>query len=276
MTPVHMMGHVLRPEEFLARAVYESAAPDPRLQRWVERYWSVTWDLEPGQTHRVTTLDDPSIHLTREWGGVRRDGADGAGTWITGPVTRGSFEVTQLGSGGVIGVKFHIGGTTAFTCADLSALRDTTIPAADWSGPDLPPTGLAPSATAAAVAIDDWLLAHEPVEDPGYPAFRAVLTLLEDPEVTGTSVLEQRSGLRTRALQRMFHRFVGVGPKRMLLRARVMDAVAAIDSGDPRTLGDLAQDLGWFDQSHFIRDVQAVIGQSPSRYAARAPERLGS
>ena len=54
-----------------------------------------------------------------------------------------------------------------------------------------------------------------------------------------------------------------------------MDAVAAIDSGDPRSLGDLAQDLGWFDQSHFVRDVRAVIGQSPSRYGARAPERLG-
>lgn len=270
-----MVGHVLRPEEFLARAVYESTPPDPRLRRWVERYWSVTWDLEPGRSCSVTTLDDPSIHLTREWGGVRRDGADGAGTWITGPVTPGRFDVTQLGAGGVVGVKFHVGGTTAFTRADLSALRDRTIPAADWSGPDLPPTGLASSATGAAAAIDEWLLAGEPQEDPGYPAFRTVLALLEDPAVTGTGLLEQRSGLGARALQRMFHRFVGVGPKRMLLRARVMDAVAALDSGDPRTLGDLAQDLGWFDQSHFVRDFRALTGQTPSRYAARGPERLG-
>lgn len=266
---------MLRPEEFLARAVYESALPDPRLQRWVERYWSVTWDLEPGRSCSVTTLDDPSLHLTREWGGVRRDGSDGGGTWITGPVTRGRFDVTQLGSGGVVGVTFHVGGTTAVTHADLGALRDTTIPAADWSGPDLPPTDLPPSARGAAATIDHWLLAHEPLEDPGYPAFRAVLALLEDPEVTGTSVLEKRSGLGTRALQRMFHRFVGVGPKRMLLRARVMDAVAAIDSGDPRTPGDLAHDLGWFDQSHFVRDVRTITGRTPSRYAARGPERMG-
>lgn len=270
-----MLGHVLRPREFLARAVYESAPPDPRLQRWVQRYWSVTWDLEPGSSHVVTTLDDPSVHLTRERGGVRRDGADGDGTWITGPVTRGRFDVTQLGTGGVVGVKFHIGGTTAFTHVDLSALRDRTIPAADWSGPDLPPTGLAPSATAAAAAIDTWLLAREPQEDPGYEEFRAVLALLEDPAVTGTTLLEERSGLGTRALQRMFHRFVGVGPKRMLLRARVMDAVAAIDGGDPRTPSDLAHDLGWFDQSHFVRDFRTVTGRTPSRYAARAPERLG-
>jgi AraC-like DNA-binding protein len=268
--PEHMYGHVLRPEEFLARAHYASALPDPRLRRWIERYWSVTWDLGPDRSHLVTTLDEPAVHLTREWGGVRRAGTDGAGTWITGPVTRGGFDVEQHGSGGVVGVKFRLGGTTAFCRADLAALRDATVPAAAWFGADLPPEDLARGAARAAPALDAWLLAREPVEDPGLRAFRTVLAQLEDPEVTGTGMLEERTGLSIRTLQRMFHRYVGVGPKRMLLRARVMDAVAAIDRRDPRDIADLAQDLGWFDQSHFQRDVRSIIGETPGRYARRA------
>ena len=265
--PGHLYGHVLRPEEFLRHARYDHAVPDPRLRRWIDRYWSVTWDLGPGRMHRVTTLDEPSTHLTREWGGVRREGTDGAGTWITGPVTQGRFDVTQHEAGGVVGVRFRLGGTTAFTRADLTALRDRTVPAADWFGADLPPPDLPSTATGAAPALDAWLLAREPREDPGAAAFREVLALLEDPEVTGTAVLERRSGRSIRSLQRQFHRYVGVGPKRMLLRARVMDAVAAIDRGDPRSLADLAQGLGWFDQSHFIRDFRTLTGRTPSSYA---------
>ena len=268
--PGHLYGHVLRPAEFLRHAVYDHAAPDPRLRRWIDRYWSVTWDLGPGRMHRVATLDEPSIHLTREWGRIRRAGVDGAGTWITGPVTRGRFDVTQVDAGGVLGVRFHLGGTTAFTRTDLAALRDRTVSAAGWFGPDLPPPELPCTATGAAPALDAWLLAREPRDAPGAATFREILTLLEDPEVTGVAELARRSDRSIRSLQRMFHRFVGVGPKRMVVRARVMDAVAAIDRGDARSLTDLSQGLGWFDQSHFIRDFRTVTGQTPSGYAGGA------
>lgn len=268
-----MLGHVLSPEEFLRHARYDHAPPAPTLRRWVDRYWSVTWHLPPGQRHAVTTVDDPAIHLTREWGEVRRTGTDGAGTWITGPVTRGRFDVTQYGAGGVVGVRFRLGGTTAFTPADPVAVRDRTVPAAAWCGttvlagfpPDLPET-----ATRAAPALDHWLLALEPQDAPGYAEFTAVLALLEDLTVTGTAELERRSGWSSRSLQRRFRRFLGVGPKRMLLRSRVMDAVAAIDRGDPRPLPVLAQELGWFDQAHFIRDFRQVTGSTPSAYARSA------
>ncbi len=264
-----MYGHVLRPEELLARARYDSAAPAPALRRWIDRYWSVRWELGPGQSHRAATLDEPAVHLTREWGGVRRADTDGAGSWITGPVTRGRFDVTQHGSGGVVGVRFRPGGITAFVDAKPAELRDRTVPASAWFAnalPEIGPEGPGTASTAAPV-LDAWLLAVRPREDPGYAAFLSVLALLEDPGVTGTAALEQRSGLGLRSLQRMFRRFVGVGPKRMVVRARVRDAVAALDRGEAVSTADLAQELGWYDQSHFVRDFRQVTGTTPARYA---------
>lgn len=276
--PGHMLGHVLDPAEFLLHAHYDHAQPAAPLRRWVDRYWSVTWQLPPGQQHVVTTLDDPAIHLTREWGGVRRAGDSSvhAGTWITGPVTRGRFEVTQSGTGGVIGVRFRLGGTTAFTTAPPASVRDRTIPAAEWFDTEFPPAAppgtantahTGSTATRAAPALDAWLLAQRPQDASGYAEFSAVLELLADPEVTGTAELERRSGHGIRNLQRVFRRFVGVGPKRMILRSRVMDAVSAIDRGDHRPITDLAQDLGWYDQSHFVRDFRTITGVTPSAYA---------
>lgn len=261
-----MYGHVLRPEDFLQHARYEHAAPESGLSRWVERYWSVTWDLGPGQVHRATTLDEPSVHLTHEAGGIRRAGTDGAGTWITGPVTRGCFAVDQLERGGVVGIKFRLGGTTAFVDADLASVCDRTLRAGEWFE-ELPPEDLPLSARRAAPLLDAWLMRCDPRERPGFAAFQDVLALLEEPEITSIATLEQRSGLGTRSLQRQFRRFVGVGPKRMLLRSRVMRAVAAIDRGVPRSIADLANDLGWFDQSHLLRDIRSITGRTPSSWS---------
>jgi len=272
-TPEHMYGHVLAPEEFRARTRYDFAPPDPRLARWVERYWSVRWELGEDEIFPVVTLDEPSINLTLERGGVARAGTDGAGTWITGPVSRELFQVSLLGSGSVVGVKLRIGGAAAIVPSgrmprDLRPLRDRTIPAADWFGADLPPADLPEDAVRAAGMLDAWLLEREPRDPDGYEDLLGILALLERSEISRLADLEDRAGIGARSLQRMFDRHVGIGPKRMLMRSRVMDAVAAIDRGDPRGIASLAQDLGWFDQSHFIRDFRAVTGRTPARYAA--------
>ena len=73
-----------------------------------------------------------------------------------------------------------------------------------------------------------------------------------------------------RTLQRLFRRHVGVGPKWVLQRARLHDAVDRIDRGGVRDLAALAVELGWFDQAHFTRDFTALVGQSPAAYARRA------
>lgn len=295
-TPSHMYGHVLRPEELLDRARYDFARPCAALRPWVERYWSVRWDLEEGEIFPVATLDDPSINLTVERGGVQRDGTDaadaadtteGAGVWITGPVTRGRFDVRLTGSGSVVGVKFALGGTRAFTTQDLRPLRDRTVPAVQWFGgaalhlvadalagalPEdaLPEHALPEDAVSAAPRLDDWLLERGPTEPSEAPSLRRLLRIIDESPTHSLADLERRSGVSARTLQRLFDRGLGVGVKRMLVRARVIDATAALDRGDLRSLSDIASALGWFDQSHFIRDFRAVTGETPARYARRA------
>lgn len=277
-TPPQMYGHVLRPDELLARAVYSSAPPDPRLTRWVDRYWSVRWEFAVGEVFHTSTLDDPSIHLTVERGGVHRAGTNGAGVWVTGPVSRGRFEVSLTDAGGVVGVKFRVGGVVAFGDRDLGAVRDRTVPARAWFGERTPAGDLPLDAQRAASVLDAWLLSLAPREPSGSASFRHALEVLESPDVTSLAALAERTGMSVRTLQRLFRRFAGVGAKRMLVRARVMDAVAAIDRGDPRSMTALASDLGWFDQPHFVRDFRTITGETPGGYAERdrgvAPERV--
>ena len=63
---------------------------------------------------------------------------------------------------------------------------------------------------------------------------------------------------------------MGVGPKWVLQRYRLQDAVAMIDAGEVDDLATLAAGLGWYDQAHFSRDFSQVVGTSPGRYLAAA------
>lgn len=107
----------------------------------------------------------------------------------------------------------------------------------------------------------------------GYARFRQVLDVLDDPSIISLRELSMRCGKSERSLQRMFQEYCGVGVKKILTRARVRDAVGAIDQGWDRSFAELAALFGWFDQSHFAADFHRVTGYTPTEYLGA---RMGS
>ena len=75
------------------------------------------------------------------------------------------------------------------------------------------------------------------------------------------------SACGSRTLQRLFARYVGVSPKWVLRRYRLHEAAAALAREQDRPWAEVAAELGYFDQSHFIRDFTAAIGLTPVAYA---------
>lgn len=277
--PEHFFGRVLKPAQMLEHAHY-SAVTDvaESLRPWVKRYWSVNWDLSAGERYQTATVSEPTINLTIEYGDIHRANTSGAGIWLTGPVTGHRFDVGLFGRGGVIGVNFHLGGTVAFANESPATIRDTTVPARTWFpgidddlsvGDDLNAGGglSADDNLAAAVgSLEKWLLCFRPQMTKGYAKFRQVLGLLDDPRIISLGDLSMRSGTSERSLQRLFQAHCGVGVKQILVRARIRDAIAALDRGWDGGFSDLAAELGWFDQSHFTADFGRVTGYTPSEY----------
>ena len=94
-----------------------------------------------------------------------------------------------------------------------------------------------------------------------------VHALLYDREITRVEEVCQRFGRSARTLQRMFQRYVGVSPKWVLRRYRLHEAAARLAEGTSGTWAEVAADLGYYDQSHFIRDFTRAIGMTPVAYA---------
>jgi AraC-like DNA-binding protein len=73
--------------------------------------------------------------------------------------------------------------------------------------------------------------------------------------------LARRSGAHARTLTRLFERWVGLPPKRFARIVRLQTALRALPEGE--SWASVALELGYCDQSHFIREVRELFGSTP-------------
>jgi transcriptional regulator GlxA family with amidase domain len=80
--------------------------------------------------------------------------------------------------------------------------------------------------------------------------------------------------LSERSLERLFQTHVGITPILYVRICRFQKALALLRQGRAYSLTDIAHSLGYFDQSHFIRDFKLFSGASPGIYLRKAIERM--
>jgi AraC-like DNA-binding protein len=264
---------ILRPAETVERADLRRDAPvSEPLRPFVERYWSVRWDLTGQPPFRSEVLSHPSVNVSVESGTEPRFGVPMPATLLHGIVTR-RFTVDLTGAGRVTAVKFRPGGFAAFTgvlpaCDSVVPLgRELGLPASD-----LLAAVLHEDDDDARAAVLDTALAPRAPEPPGpYVDLLGLIgAMIEDRTLLRVDQVAALGGMSVRSLQRLFASYVGVRPKAVLARYRLQDAAAAIDAGTVDDLAGLAASLGWFDQAHFSRDFRAVVGITPSAYLQRS------
>ncbi|WP_346348757.1 helix-turn-helix domain-containing protein [Rhodococcus sp. T2V] len=78
--------------------------------------------------------------------------------------------------------------------------------------------------------------------------------------------LAAHAGCSLRTLQRLFTEYVGIGPKWVIQRFRILDAAAAAHSGERIDWSALAYELGFSDQAHLTRVFTQVVGTPPATY----------
>ncbi|MDL5154558.1 helix-turn-helix domain-containing protein [Actinomycetospora termitidis] len=228
---------------------HQRREPPADLATWADHLWSATWDYASPYAQKIA----PSavVHLTAR---------DGAPPEWHGPTTR--HVVRELtGRGGVVGIALRPGLARDLVGRPVSTLADTAV-AADG------PAGMHDLDALAA-----WLRARVPVapSPDALVAAEAVELARDDPNLRRVEDLAARCGRHPRRLQRLFAEHVGVGPKAVLRWYRLGEVTRRMASGRPIAWAALAHDLGYADQAHLVRDVTALLGESPTAYAARYP-----
>jgi AraC-like DNA-binding protein len=237
-------------------------APAPDLGFHVERHWVVRWDLRGREPYLQETLPHPCVNLVIGPGGSR----------IFGVGTE-RFGYLLEGRGQVVGTKFRPGAFYPFVRVEMVELTDGSLGLGEAFGPggdELERAVLASGDDREQVElVEAFLRARLPPRDENVATVaRVVALLLEDPSVQRVEDLGARLGISARTLQRLFRRYVGVSPKWVLQRYRLHEAAERIADGRCSDWAALALELGYFDQAHFIKDFKALVGRSPTEYAA--------
>lgn len=81
--------------------------------------------------------------------------------------------------------------------------------------------------------------------------------------ILSVGTLADKFHITPRTLQRRFRDEFGLSPKCYIQLVRINTAVAMLYSGKYDSLSELAYYSGYYDQSHFIRDVKRTCGSLP-------------
>ncbi|WP_329220471.1 helix-turn-helix domain-containing protein [Streptomyces microflavus] len=265
-------GIVDAPDLF-TRVRFRRREPAPALRPYLEHYWLIDWDLD--QPYAAHVVPHPSVNLVLQRYEAGESARERAGYAEVAGIGLGLFTQKLTGRGRVCGVQFRPGGFRPF--APEHALSDLTgrrIDAAEVLRTP-PPVGavLDPDDEDARVrALDACLLALEPRPDPqARLAMELVDRVRTDRSVRRVGQLARSAGLSPRTLQRLFSAYVGVGPKWVILRYRIHEALERAESEPAVDWARLAADLGYSDQAHLVRDFTATVGVPPTVFTPPPP-----
>lgn len=245
---------------------HERLAPCAQLAGLVEHYWFVGWDMQGQPPQQQETLPHPNVHLVIEHDG---DGVYGVHT--------ARYAKLLAGRGFAFGIKFRPGGFRPFLGRAVAGIADRRIALAQVFGRDgdalaRQVRACAPAPNAMAAAAQAFLLARLPLPDAGAGRAAAlVAAIAADPALLTVDALAEQAGINQRAVQRLFQQYVGVGPKWVIKRYRMHEAVAQLQAGAAVALAQLALRLGYYDQAHFIKEFTALVGKPPGEYLRQLP-----
>jgi AraC-like DNA-binding protein len=240
----------------------ERLLPPPELEPFIHHFWWLVWDLRKPFTAEV--LPHPAARILFEEGASRSRGE------VEGVFTTRQSR-TRVGQGELFGIQFRPVTFQALLGQSMSSVTDQVVPlarvlgakGASWSKQVF----AAKSIEAKLAVASTFLAARLGPLSVEVKALRDVVERLSsDRSLLRVEDVASELELDSRAVQRRFLRYVGVGPKWVIRRYRLIEAAERLKAPRPPALAALADALGYADQAHFARDFKKVVGHAPGEF----------
>ena len=244
----------------LAGSPHEKTShPHPALAAHVSLFWDLRLE---GGPHQVRSLPDGCTDLTFDLGDPGAPSAH-----VSGPqLTPRTFDLP--GRRALFGVRF-LPGAAPRLLGRRATSDDLWVPLERWLGPEAAVLTAAVAGAADTAArvevVEEWLLRRLAGEEDAGVA-RALATIFRGGGELRVAALAGAAAMSERALSRAFAARVGLSPKRFSRIVRFQRVLRRIEAQPD--WARLATELGYFDQSHMIREFKALFGCTPGEATA--------
>lgn len=246
----------LDPTGFGRHVDFRAYLPPVELSPFIERSWTIRWqDVDEAfDNHEVMHRPYVDAFVSAGQSGIQ-------GTF------RGRRTYVAAGSGRIVGIRFRPGGFHAFWKGAIVDLQDRftalqqMLPAADARHID---ELLALDDPGAIDGLLRMLGELHPAPDRNIELVNEIIAAIEqDEELVTVEAVARTFGKSQRWLQQLFQEYVGIGPKWLLQRRRLLAAAAQLRETRRPNVAAIAYDLGYSSQQHFITDFRHVLGTTP-------------
>jgi len=246
--------------------------PVPELRRFISGYHFYTFSYPPGHVH-----DDVFYPA---WANVRFYASEM--NWrimigdrvfdpvpqaaLFGPTSRSSASAS--GAGTMIGAGLTPLGWTRLIGADAASHADRIVALADVL-PDADKLAAdvigAIDAVSAAATMNDYFLSRLGSAGPNDARIEAMHRLLVEAPPISVNEAAAAVGMHPRGFLRLALASFGFRPKLLLRRARFLRTLTRLEEQPSANWVDVL-DIGYHDQSHFIRDSHEFLGMAPGDF----------
>lgn len=252
--------------ETTSRQKFTLDAYDPprSFKNIIDKIWHVRWNFPNQESYHQTNLPHPTQHIVVN---------PNQGSRFVG-CSMEVFNYEISGTGQVIGLKLSPGMGRVFYDQKLSNLTNDYIPLDELIGKtaiqldEMTQQGAHPEDVIEILCNELGKISY-PVTDPMIEAQKAVETIEREQDLFRVDDFCELIESSPRNLQRLFSNYIGVPPKWVIKRYRMLNLVEALNTGARIDLAQLALDFGFTDQSHFTTEFKSITGQSPAAYLKR-------
>lgn len=257
--------------------IYQESPPAPDLGQIVKCYWSIESDsMQSSEPELVLPDGCPEIifNLSDRFIRVHSDSEERQPASLFAGQMSKNIMLRPSGKVRLFGVRLQPAGASSVVRFSVSEITDRIVAFDDACGRDgrelEEKLNEATTFVGRISIFESWVrsnLSRRPSVDD--LASKASELIFAAGGSIAVSALANRIGVSDRRLERHFKHSVGISPKMFSRIVRFQSVVRSVQNASSADVLEVALDLGYYDQSHLIRDFREFSGITPQAFFDR-------